>query len=96
MQKSYTRGKLLINLSVGIDLSNAFWHSLHLYFNLLFLRPISLDTDFVVFLSLYTMQSIFEISDKLSTRPDNETGINLELPINFSLCVIVLPSSHFF
>ena len=79
-----TRGKFLINLSIGIGLNDAFSHSLHSYCNLLFLNPIS-------FLSFYAMLSIFEIPDKLSTIFDSLPCINLKLSIKFSLCVIVLP-----
>ena len=34
-----------------------------------------------------------KLSDKLSTRLDNEVDINLKLSINFNLYVIVLPLS---
>ena len=37
--------------------------------------------------------SLLSISDKLSTRLDNESGINLQLSINFSLYIDVSPLS---
>ena len=39
---------------------------------------------------------LLKIPDMLSTGFDNEVEINLKLSINLSLCVIVLPSSHYF
>ena len=43
---------------------------------------------------MYDLHSILlKIPDALSTSSDSEVGINLKL---LSLCVIVLPLSHFF
>ena len=50
--------------------------------------------DLIVFINL--LGSSLLISDKLSTRFDNELCINLQLSINFSLYVTVLPLSCFF
>ena len=36
---------------------------------------------------------LLKIPDMLSTRSDNEVGINLKLSINVSLCVVCLNSS---
>ena len=44
------------------------------------------------FLFLHFMHSCLLISERLSTRFDNELFINLRLPMNFSLSVIGLPS----
>ena len=43
-------------------------------------------------LSLHLMHSCLLISDKLSTRSDNDLLINLKLSMNFSLYVMNLPS----
>ena len=40
---------------------------------------------------MHALHSFLLISDNLSTRFDNEVGINVKLSINFSLCVVVLP-----
>ena len=45
---------------------------------------------------MHDLHTSLLISDNLSARSDNEAGINLKLSINFSFCVTVLPSSHFF
>ena len=42
-------GKFLINLSFAIGVNDIFLHSSNSYCNLLFLRPISLDTDLFFF-----------------------------------------------
>ena len=47
--------------------------------------------------SMYDLHSILlKFPDMLSTSFYNEVSINLKLSINFSLYVLVLPSSHFF
>ena len=41
-------------------------------------------------LSLHDIHSFLLISDRLSTRLDNEADINLMLSINFSLCLLLI------
>ena len=65
---------------------------LHLKCRLLFLCPIKLYSDSIFSPCMHASHSSLLISDKLSERFDNEAGINLKRSINFSLCVIVLPS----
>ena len=64
--------------------------------SLLFIKSMYLHSDMIFFLSLYDSHSFLLISDKLSTRLDNEVDINLKLSINFSLYMIVLLLSSSF
>ena len=74
-------------------------HFLRQKHKLLFLFPIKPHSDLIFFPFVHTLHSSLLISDKLSTRFDNEVGENLKLLIYFSLYVIVLifsPLSDFF
>ena len=74
-------------------------HSLHFKCKLLFFCPIKLHSDLIFPQFMHALHSSLLISDKLSTRFDNEVGISLKLSINFRLYVIVLIVSllsHFF
>ena len=42
---------------------------------------------------MHVLKSLLLISDKLSTRSDNLLDMNLQVSINFILCVVVLPLS---
>ena len=68
-------------------------HFLHLKHILSFLFPIKSHYDLIFFPFMHTLHSSLLISDKLSTRFDNQVGKNLKLSINFSLYVIVLIAS---
>ena len=68
-------------------------HFLHLKHILSFLFPIKSHSGLIFFPFMHTLHSSLLISDKLSTRFDNEVGKNLKLSINFSLYVIVLIAS---
>ena len=79
--------------------NHIFSHFVHLKYELLFLCPINSHSDLIFSQFMHALHSSLLISDKLSTRFDNEVGINLKLSINFRLYVIVLIVSllsHFF
>ena len=71
-------------------------HFLRQKHKLLFLFPIKPHSDLIFFPFVHTLHSSLLISDKLSTRFDNEVGENLKLLIYFSLYVIFSPLSDFF
>ena len=89
LQNLYLHGNLLINPPKGVN--HSFLHLLHVWCNLLFLSP-----DLIFYLSLHSLHSLQQISDKLLIRSDNLLDINLKLSINYSSSVIGLPLASSF
>ena len=87
---------MLLAILDNEDFKRILSHFSHLKSKLLFLFPIKSHFDSLISPLIHALHSSLLISDKLSTRFDNEVGINLKLLINFSLYEIVLPLSRFF
>ena len=89
LQSRYVLGNF--SFRAFTDLYDLLLYLLHLQINVLFLQLTYLQFREIYSLSLYDLHSFLLISDRLSTRLDNEADINLMLSINFSLYMVGLP-----